>query len=308
MVGYIWSSFVTMNDLPLNALRAFALVYEHRGVRAAARELRISHSALSRHLAELQSWIGGPLTLGPAGRRGLVFTPQGEALGRAALAGLREIERAAGAVREARSASSVVISTTASFAVRWLLPRLPRLEAREPALEVSVVVDQRPADLDAGDVDLAIRMGHGPWRGVDAEPLMDDVLYPVMSPSLWKAHGSPSRPAALARLRLLHDRDPSTAWELWRRAHGPPGLDVRRGPRLASSDLVLRAAAQSQGVALARHRLTADDIASGALLRPIDAPSIELGPAYWLIFPTHGRSRPATAAVASWLRREAAAT
>jgi LysR family glycine cleavage system transcriptional activator len=298
----------TVRDLPLNALRAFALVYAHGGVRAAARELGISHSSLSRHLAELEAWAGVPLTRGPGGRRGLSLTPQGEALGKAALAGLREIERAAAAVREARSASSVVISTTASFAARWLLPRLPRLEAERPDLEVSVLVEQRPVDIESGEVDLALRMGRGPWREVDCEPLMDEVLYPVMSPAYFRRSGQPRRPAALTRLRLLHDRDPDpgTTWEAWRRVHGPPALDVRRGPRLASSDLLLRASALGQGVALARHRLAVEDVASGALVRPMEG-VLALGRAYWLVLPTHGRSRRATAMVVDWLKREAAA-
>lgn len=297
----------TIRDLPLNALRAFALVYDHRGMRAAARELGISHSSLSRHLAELEAWLGVPLTRGPGGRRGLSYTPQGEALGQAALAGLRELERATLSVREARSPASVVISTTGSFAARWLLPRLPRLEAERPDLEVSVLVDPKPVDLESGDVDLAIRMGRGPWRDVDCEPLMDEVLYPVMSPSYFRSSRQARRPSALARLRLLHDRDPNTTWDAWRRAHGPPGLDVRRGPRLASSDLVLRAASLGQGVALARHRLAADDLASGTLLRPLGGLSVALGPAYWLVLPTHGRGRSSTAAVIDWLKSEAAA-
>jgi LysR family transcriptional regulator, glycine cleavage system transcriptional activator len=128
-----------------------------------------------------------------------------------------------------------------------------------------------------------------------------------MSPSYFRSSGQPRRPSALARLRLLHDRDPSTTWDAWRRAHGPPGLDVRRGPRLASSDLVLRAASLGQGVALARHRLAADDVASGTLLRPLEGLNVGLGPAYWLVLPTHGRARPSTAAVIEWLKREAAA-
>ncbi|MCI0674109.1 MAG: LysR substrate-binding domain-containing protein, partial [Myxococcaceae bacterium] len=187
---------------------------------------------------------------------------------------------------------------------RWLLPRLPRLEAEHPRLEVSVLVDQRLVDIEAGEVDLAIRMGRGPWRDVDCEPLMDEVLYPVMSPALWAKSGRPERPAALSRLRLLHDRDPNVSWDAWRRAHGPATLDVRRGPRFASSDLVLRAAVQGQGVALARHRLAGDDVASGALLRPFDGLKLELGPAYWLVLPTHARTRPATATVIAWLKRE----
>ena len=155
------------------------------------------------------------------------------------------------------------------------------------------------------DVDLAIRMGRGPWPDVDAEPLMDEVLFPVMSPAYWRDVGRPTRPAALSRLRLLHDRDPNTPWEAWRRAHGPGNLDVRKGPRFASSDLVLRAAALGQGVALARGRLAADELASGALVRPFGEAGLPLGPAYWAVLPTHGRWRPATAAVLAWLLREA---
>lgn len=293
-----------MRELPLNALRAFALVYAHRGVRPAARELGVAHSSLSRHLAELDAWAGVPLTQGRGGRRGLAFTPAGESLGKAIYAALLDIERAATSVREARSPSSVVISTTASFAARWLLPRLPHLEARHPKLEISVSVDARPVELDGGEVELAIRMGRGPWRGLDCEPLLDEVLYPVVSPAYWKQVGSPLRPA-LSRLRLLHDRDPNAAWEAWRSKHGPATLDVRHGPRFASSDLVLRAALQGQGVALARHRLAADDVASGALLRPFGDARVELGPAYWLVFATHARTRPAIAAVAQWLHAEA---
>jgi LysR family glycine cleavage system transcriptional activator len=134
---------------------------------------------------------------------------------------------------------------------------------------------------------------------------MDDALYPVMSPALWQKSHRPSRPDRLARLRLLHDRDPNASWDLWRRAHGPASLDVRAGPRLASSDLVLRAALQGQGVALARHRLAADDLASGALVRPFGDLRVELGPAYWIVLPDDPHARPATLAVAEWLKKQA---
>ena len=76
-----------MKDLPLNALRVFALACAHGGVRAAARELGIAHSSVSRHLAELEAWLGVPLAREKgAGRRGWIPTPQGEALGKAVLA------------------------------------------------------------------------------------------------------------------------------------------------------------------------------------------------------------------------------
>ncbi|MGY0619622.1 LysR substrate-binding domain-containing protein [Lysobacter sp. A378] len=287
-------------------MRAFATVYAQGGVRAAARELGIAHSSVSRHLAELDAWLGVALINQSAGRRGISFTPQGEALGRATLAGFRDIEHAVTSLRETRSSRSVTVSTTPSFAARWLLPRLPRLEQSHPHLEVSVVVDQKIDNMAAGGIDLAIRMGRGPWPEVRCEPLMDDILYPVMSPALFETSGHPGRPEDLLGMRLLHDRDPQASWETWRQAHGPESLDVLAGPRFASSDLVLRAAIQGQGVALARHRLAFDDVASGALVRPIENLGVTLEPAYWIVLPRHGRIRAGTLDVIKWLKHQTA--
>lgn len=297
-----------MKDLPLNALRAFALVYSKGGVRAAARELGIAHSSVSRHLAELNAWLGGSLIRAGSGRRGISFTPQGEALGRTTMLGLAEIERAAAALRDLRLPNAVTISAAPSFAARWLLPRLPALESAHPRIEVSVVVDQRLDDLRLGGIDLGIRMGRGDWPDVRCEPLMDDELYPVMSPALWNETGRPRKPEQLGGLRLLHDRDPHASWESWREAHGPKSLPVRRGPSFASSDLVLRAAMHGQGIALARHRLAAADVAAGALVRPIENLSVKLGTAYWIVLPETSRVRPATMTVVAWLKKQGRST
>ncbi|MBN8737181.1 MAG: LysR family transcriptional regulator [Xanthomonadales bacterium] len=294
-----------MRDLPLNALRVFALACTHGGVRAAARELGIAHSSVSRHLAELEAWLGVPLAREKgAGRRGWAPTPQGEALGKAVLAGLGDIEAAAMAVREARSPFAVTISSAPSFAARWLLPRLPALERAHPRIELAVLVNQHVEDLHADGIDLAIRMGTGPWPGLRCEALMDDALYPVMSPGLWKEVGRPARPQVLSSLRLLHDRDPHAGWERWRQRFGPASLNLQRGPRFASSDLLLRAAAQGQGVALVRHRLAADDVAAGLLVRPFGERELHIGNAYWIVHPDRA-PRHAVATVIAWLKDRA---
>ncbi|HZF24664.1 MAG TPA: LysR substrate-binding domain-containing protein [Steroidobacteraceae bacterium] len=293
-----------MRDLPLHALRAFAAVYSHGGVRAAARELGIAHSSVSRHLSELSAWLGVAVAEPGRGKRGLILTAQGELLAKATLQGLQEITRVASTVREARSGRSVTIAAAPSFAARWLLPRIPELESALPRIEVSVVVDQRLTDLNSGEVDFAIRIGEGKWREVHCEPLMADSLYPVMSAAYWQRSGRPDTPARLARLRLLHDRDPQASWESWRAAHGPKALDVRSGPRFASSDLVLRAAMQGQGVALARHQLAREDVASGALVRPLGKLSVNLGPSYWIVLADKLRNREAALAVVAWLKKQ----
>ncbi len=290
-----------MQRLPLNALRAFATVYSAGGIRAAARELAISHSSISRHLGELERWLGVALIQDSAGRRATRFTPQGDALGKATVASLGEIARVTESLREARSEASITIATTPSLAVRWLLPRLPAFEAAHRGIEVSVIVDQRVQDLATSGADLAIRSGDGSWPDVQSQPLMTDALYPVMSPSLHARSGHPTRPAALTRLRLLHDRDPRAGWDAWRTVHGPRALDVRRGPRLTSSDLVLRAATLGQGVALARHRLAQADVVAGLLVRPFGELAVELGTVYWLGLPTHMQPSAATTAIARWL-------
>lgn len=294
-----------MRDLPLNALRAFAAVYETGGVRPAARSLQVAHSSVSRHVRELEAWIGVPLIQDRVGARSLAFTPQGEALGRAGLASLRALEGAVAALRESRRGNAVTVSTTPSFAARWLLPRLPALEETHPWIELSVIVDQRLADPTEEGADIGVRMGRGPWRALTCEPFMDDALYPVMSPAFWEQAGRPRTLNELAGLRLLHDRDPQASWEAWRSAHKAYVLDVRPGPRFASSDLVLRAASQGLGVALARARLAADDLATGTLIRPFRDLQVALPDAYWIVRSESAPSRAAVTAVIEWLKSQA---
>jgi LysR family glycine cleavage system transcriptional activator len=126
-----------------------------------------------------------------------------------------------------------------------------------------------------------------------------------MSPAYWKSAGRPRAPADLRSLRLLHDRDPCASWQLWREQCGPPELDVRKGPRFSSSDLVLRGGAQGLGVALARHRLVLDDLSAGVLIRPFGDQAVRLEQAYWIVAPPGGTTRDVTNVVIAWLRRQA---
>ncbi|MEO7064882.1 MAG: LysR substrate-binding domain-containing protein [Dokdonella sp.] len=294
-----------MDDLPLNALRAYTLVHAHGGVRAAARELGIAHSSVSRHLSELEAWLGVPLSEHVAGRGGWTPTAQGDALGKALSAALHDMQSAVDAVRELRLPFAVTVSTTPSFAARWLLPRLPALERAHPRIELSVLVNQKLDTLQESGVDLSVRMGSGPWPQLDCQALMDDALYPVMSPALWDSHGRPSQLRQLAGLRLLHDRDPNAGWDLWRKQFGPPSLNLQSGPRFASSDLLLRAAMQGQGVALARHQLVTEEIASGNLMRPFGLREVSVPDAYWIVrAPSAQPSRLAVTTVIGWLHQQ----
>ncbi|MBZ0112880.1 MAG: LysR family transcriptional regulator [Thermoanaerobaculia bacterium] len=292
-----------MNDLPLAALRALAAVHSEGGLRAAARHFGVAHSSVSRHLRELEKWLGVPLRSEPSGRQRLVLTDDGERLARAVAAGLLEIESAVASVREPKTSQSVLLGTRPSFASRWLLPRLPYLEQSHPHLEISVIVEKRLEDLEVGGLDMAVTMGARPIPG-RSELLADDSLYPVMSPAYWRRLGRPSKPVDLVGARLLHDRDPQASWEIWKKEQGPPTLDTAVGPRFTSTDLVLKAAAQGQGVALARHRMATDDLQSGLLLRPLGDLVVAVEKSYWIVLPRNRLPRPAIQTVIAWLHRQ----
>ncbi len=278
-------------------LRAFAAVYRTGGVRPAARMLGVTHSSVSRFLGELEALCGTALVDRTGGRRPLSFTAEGELLARAALQSFERLEQTLNGIREHRDANSVVLETTSTFAARWLLPRLTAIEERLPRIDLSIVVDQRVRSPQESRADFAIRMGSGPWPDVEATPLMDDWLLPVMAPDYWRQIGEPSDLTSLADCRLLHDRDPQASWALWRKAFGPADLDTRKGPRYPSLDLVLRAAERGHGVALARRRLAQEALDAGQLVAPFGDHNIELPHSVWLVRLAHGRQRPAARAV-----------
>jgi LysR family glycine cleavage system transcriptional activator len=294
-----------MQKFPLAALRAFAAVYETGGVRPAARALQVTHSAVIRHLRELETWLGVELFEQKNTRGRIVLAPQGQALGKAALAGIAELQRAVESVREMRRPNSVVVATTASFAARWLLPRLPALQKSHAWIEVSVIAQQAVLGVAEQGADLALRMGTGPWPDCRCEPIMDDALCPVVSRSYWNSIGERQPSRALAKARLLHDRDPAASWEKWFAAYPSKGIDLRTGPRFTSSDLSLRAASLGLGVALAQERLAEEDLDSGLLFRPFGSARVSVPRAYWLIQPAQNDTRPAVRAVAEWIRLQA---
>lgn len=294
-----------MRNLPVTLLRALAAVYDTGGIRPAGRRLGVQHSAISRALRDLEAWLEVPLLEKRDGQQALAFTAEGAALGKAALAALMELENAVQKTREGSNANSVTIATTPSFAMRWLLPRLPKLAEMHSRIEVSIIVDQARKSPVASGADLNIRMGSQPTDTPKPIPLMDEQVFPVVAPQLWGQFNRPSKVTDLQGLPLLHDRDPATSWATWRKEIGPNRLNVRQGPRMTSSDLILRAAEQGQGVALARARLAAESLDNGTLVRPFGDKILDLGINYWIVANPETVGRRVVRSVIEWLITEA---
>jgi LysR family transcriptional regulator, glycine cleavage system transcriptional activator len=291
---------------PLNALCAFEACARLGSAVAAAGELGVTHGAISKQIALLEAW----LELALFDRSGVRLAPTPTGARYAAALG-RALDQVDAATRDiagsAAGAPAVVrVSTTASFAALWLLPRLAAFRALHPGIEVWVSETKSLVEIGAGrGADVALRSGRGPWPRVRAEPLMTDHLIPVCAPAL---AGRLRKPADLARVTLLHDEDPRAAWPDWLVAAdlGRPAWG-ERGPRLPDSAVLLQAAIDGQGVALARRRLAAAALQNGRLVQPF-GPAVAMGPAYWLVLPARGTPMSrATRSFAAWVRDAARA-
>src|SRR5713226_9278320 len=288
----------------LNAVCAFEACARLGSTVGAAAELGVTHGAVSKQMALLEGWF----EVAMFDRSGVRLTPTAAGARYAAAIG-RALDLVDSATRDIAGSTSnaetiVRVSTTASFAALWLLPRLTAFRTLHPDIEVWVSESKAAVEIGArSGVDLALRTGRGPWPGVRAEVLMSDHVIPVCAPSL---SARLQRPEDLARATLLHDEDPRVAWRGWLEKAGvgrPSWGD--RGPRLGDGALLLQAAVDGQGVALARRRLAKKYLRSGRLIQPF-GPVVSLGPDCWLVLPARGTpmTRPARI-FAAWVREAA---
>jgi LysR family glycine cleavage system transcriptional activator len=284
---------------PMQALRAFEAAARTGSLTKAAESLALTHGAISHQIKALEASLGVPLV--ERAGRGIRITADGERLATRLRAALGDI---ADALREAGERSDprrLRVSVTPSFAARWLLPRLGRFLSRYQDIDLDVRSSIAVVDFRRDDADAAIRYGFGNWDGVHAEYLMGDVYFPVASPRL--SARLPRAPADLARYTLLRADD--EWWKPWFDAVGLDWPEPSRGPIFNDSALLLQAAVEGQGVALARTSLLGNDVRNGLLVRlfDIDVPAPRR---YYLVYPPRLARSPKLAAFRAWLGDEIA--
>lgn len=302
-----------MRRLPsLDTLRAFESAARHLNFTRAASELHVTQSALSQRVGALEAELGFDLFV--RGRRQLALTAQGRTLAEAMGRALGEIQRAFAGL-EAGVATTLVISVLPSFATRWLMPRLPQFRARHPEIQVQVDAEGRLVDLTETAADLALRFGTGRYPGHRVDFVMDDFVLPVATAALLDGIGKPAPPRASARkggaerlrgLPLIYDsaveRDASgTDWRSWFDYAGVSDPPAPAGPRFSQADLMLQAAAQGLGVALARYSLVHDDLQAGRLVPVLPGPMLRARYDYYLVSLPDKAERPAVIAFREWL-------
>lgn len=286
---------------PLSTMRAFEAAARHLSFKDAADELLLTPSAVSRSIQSLEDWLGAPLFV--RGNRTIALTEAGAGFVPHVRMALDILARAAEAVPGRRSPGPLSISAAPTFGLRWLLPRLRRFKARHPAVAITLDTSPRQVEFPRDGVDLAIRMGSGPWPDLEVMHLVTESLVPVCAPALAAAIKDAGD---LGRATLLHVTQVSQEWAYWAEARGVRGLDTGSGLRFDTIQYALNAAAKGLGVALGRRPLVDLDLESGTLVEVL-GPAVPCSTAYWLVCAPQSLERADVRAFRDWIRRELAA-
>lgn len=290
--------------IPLAALRGFEAAARHLSFTLAADELSLTQSSISRQISALERQVGKPLFVRKT--RALVLTAAGEQLQRAVRQALANVDQTVDEIRGAGSARRINLTTYASFASLWLVPRLSGFQRRYPDIEIRIDAADRLVDLQAEEVDVAVRWLQNPTLPEGATLLIDDVVTAAISPRLLQSRSLQS-PAELAQFPLLDleynvPGSQRLSWAHWFKLAGAGEVEPAAG-RLVFSfvDQAVQAAVRGQGVALVRSPFLQDCVASGDLVMPFPRLRMSIGYRHMLaVNPSHAR-RPHVAAFCGWL-------
>jgi LysR family glycine cleavage system transcriptional activator len=299
--------------IAVGQLRAFEAVARHLNFRAASEELSLTQSAVSRQIQGLEEDIGVGLFLRHT--RAVELTAAGSQLLRAVLPSLERMDSAVRLIRRSAGRKSVAISTWASFASMWLIPRLEDFQKTYPDIDIRIDATDVAVDLDTTDIDLALRYTTPTNAPAGALRLFGEQLTAVASPWLLKSGPRLQRGEDLANFALIEASDAHRTqhleWLTWRRwldAHGFKKLEPKRWLYFNYAHQIAQAALTGQGVALTRMPLVADSLASGDLVEILPGMRLDSPMAYWLIVGPRSATRPETRAFCDWLTAQAALT
>jgi LysR family glycine cleavage system transcriptional activator len=284
----------------LNGLRAFEAAARHLSFTLAASELNVTQTAISHQIRRLEEELGIRLFIRQ--NRALALTPEARDYLPGVRAAFNDLRLATDRLLRKDDDKVLTVSTLASLAAKWLLPRLTDFQEAHPGIDVRITTSTSLVDFQRDDVDAAIRYGRGQWPGLRADWLMADELFPVCSPSLLRGDKPLRQPEDLRGYPLLHTSNAnSDDWRLWLTAAGLPA-DIARQPGI-TFDMIfmtIQAAIDGIGVAMGRTSYVSDDIAKGRLVVPFKI-ALPADAGFYLVSPEGRREAPKLAAFRQWM-------
>jgi LysR family transcriptional regulator, glycine cleavage system transcriptional activator len=287
---------------PLNALKAFEAAARSESFTRAAEELCVTQGAVSHQVKSLEDTLG--IKLFSRERQRLVITDAGREYLNVIRDALDRIAAGTERVLQRQNSGVLTVSTSPDFAAKWLVYRLGRFAEAHPGIDLRVSATMHHVDFVREEVDVAVRHGDGNWSGLDAVRLCSEQLFPVCSPKLMAGRNRITKPADLLKFPLLH-LDDTRAWSQWLDTAGIADAELSHGLTLNRASMLIDAAVDGQGVALARTTLAAWDLINGRLVKPFDL-GVKLSRTYWIVCPKATSTKPKIATFREWLSAEAA--
>jgi LysR family transcriptional regulator, glycine cleavage system transcriptional activator len=297
-------------------LRAFEAVARHLSFRVAAEELSITQSAVSRQIQGLEDEVGASLF--NRHTRSVELTAAGMALLGATAPALERIDSSVRQIRTNTGRKQVALTTFASFASMWLIPRMEEFQRTHADIDIRIDASDASVDIETADVDMALRYGPPSKMPAHAVRLFGEQLTPLASPWLLKSQPAIQSAADLANFALIEagdERQTHFDWLSWRRwfeVNQLPQLTPKRWLYVGYASHRTQAALTGQGIVLARTPLVAEQLRSGDLVEPLPQLRIDSPMAFWLILSPRARSsatvRPEVLAFCDWLKAQAKAT
>ncbi|MDD1789784.1 LysR family transcriptional regulator [Burkholderia gladioli] len=283
-------------NLPLNALRAFESSSRHLSFTRAAQELNVTQAAVSQQVRALEERLG--VSLFKRLPRGLAVTDEGLALRPVLSDAFDRIESVLRQFEGGHFHEVLTVGAVGTFAVGWLMPRLRSFHALHPFVELRLMTNNNLVGLAAEGLDCAIRFGDGNWPGTRAQKLFDAPLSLLCAPDIAQRLRVPADLVGETLLRSYRADD----WMNWFAKAGLAPMPAR-GAVFDSSRLMVEAATQGAGVALAPASMFARDLATGRLVRPFDI-EVQAG-SYWLIGQKGKPATPAMQLFNQWIVKQA---
>lgn len=288
---------------PLKALRVFEVAGRHQSFTRAAEELFVTHGAVSRQVRQLERFL--KTTLFRRAGRQMLLTQEGREYWVVVSKCFAQLATGTERLATHRQQAVITVSVVPSFAVKWLVPRLPQFEAVRPDVEIHLNSSAELVDFESNeDVDLAIRYGRGEWPGLHVELLLSDQLFPVCAPELLAKYKDIVQAGELLELPLLHDEWHDTWLEYFRAAGLTTPLKRLPGARFGDSSAMIQAAIEGHGVALGRTSLVEADLAAGRLRKVLET-TLSSEYAYYLVIPPRSIDHSALSAFRDWIKMQA---
>jgi LysR family transcriptional regulator, glycine cleavage system transcriptional activator len=285
----------------LSLLTAFEAAARTGSVTAAARELDLTQSAVSRQIKALENQLGVELFLRE--RQTIRLTVAGDSYAREIREALRRISSASLNLRANPHGGTLNLAILPTFGARWLAPRLGRFLEANAGITVNLVTRLSPFDFRLDSIDAAIHFGDAVWPGAELAFLMQEETLPACSPGFKLAHAI-EQPEDLLSVPLLHLTTRPDAWERWLTENGVAFGSVH-GMLFDQFATASQAAVGGLGVALLPTFLIREELKRGDLVAAVDRP-MQSAQRYYLAFPRERAAYPPLVKFRNWIVEELA--